>query len=112
MTFLLTPSPVLAMCARVEKFNLRSSAEHDAGGEYPLQDGFGWINGVTRRLLRSDPKHRANRCRAGRIAAKGIAADYPCPGASTSAGKSSGPAKRPGSDEITSAPNPRCARTL
>ncbi len=21
------------------------------GGEYPLQDGFGWTNGVTRRLL-------------------------------------------------------------
>ena len=21
------------------------------GGEYPLQDGFGWTNGVTRRLM-------------------------------------------------------------
>ncbi len=22
-----------------------------SGGEYPLQDGFGWTNGVTRKLL-------------------------------------------------------------
>jgi alpha,alpha-trehalase len=50
----------------VEKYDLRSSAEHASGGEYPLQDGFGWTNGVVRRLLQEDPKHRANRCRAGR----------------------------------------------
>jgi alpha,alpha-trehalase len=39
----------------VEKYALRQvSAERSAGGgggEYPLQDGFGWTNGVTRRLL-------------------------------------------------------------
>jgi alpha,alpha-trehalase len=39
----------------VEKYALRSSP-HDAprgggGGEYPLQDGFGWTNGVVRRWL-------------------------------------------------------------
>ncbi len=34
------------------------------GGEYPLQDGFGWTNGVTRRLLREDPAHDANQARA------------------------------------------------
>jgi alpha,alpha-trehalase len=34
----------------VEKYNVISSGG-GAGGEYPLQDGFGWTNGVTRRLL-------------------------------------------------------------
>ncbi|HAB85710.1 MAG TPA: hypothetical protein DCF77_10555, partial [Pseudomonas sp.] len=34
-------------------------------GEYPLQDGFGWTNGVTRKLMQEDPNHEANRCRAG-----------------------------------------------
>jgi alpha,alpha-trehalase len=36
----------------VEKYALREVPEQDAagggGGEYPLQDGFGWTNGVTR----------------------------------------------------------------
>ncbi|PWK82113.1 alpha,alpha-trehalase TreF [Fulvimonas soli] len=36
------------------------------GGEYPLQDGFGWTNGVTRRLLHEDPAHPGNRSCAGR----------------------------------------------
>ncbi|MEO7642603.1 MAG: trehalase family glycosidase, partial [Ramlibacter sp.] len=39
----------------VEKYALRPKASHPAGGggggEYPLQDGFGWTNGVTRRWL-------------------------------------------------------------
>jgi alpha,alpha-trehalase len=48
----------------VEKYILRSTLEHAGGGEYPLQDGFGWTNGVTARLLRDDPAHYANRCRA------------------------------------------------
>jgi alpha,alpha-trehalase len=44
--------------------------EHDGahggcGGEYPLQDGFGWTNGVTRRLLHEDPDHPAHRACAG-----------------------------------------------
>jgi alpha,alpha-trehalase len=34
------------------------------GGEYPLPDGFGWTNGVTRRLLHEDPAHDANRAKA------------------------------------------------
>ena len=34
------------------------------GGEYPLQDGFGWTNGVTRRLLREDPANEANTAKA------------------------------------------------
>jgi alpha,alpha-trehalase len=34
----------------VEKYNVVSEGG-GSGGEYPLQDGFGWTNGVTRRLM-------------------------------------------------------------
>ncbi len=34
------------------------------GGEYPLQDGFGWTNGVTRRLLHDAPQDPAHHARA------------------------------------------------
>jgi alpha,alpha-trehalase len=30
------------------------------GGEYPLQDGFGWTNGVMRKLMALYPMHAAN----------------------------------------------------
>ncbi|MDW5375570.1 alpha,alpha-trehalase TreF [Halomonas sp. HP20-15] len=33
------------------------------GGEYPLQDGFGWTNGVTRRLLRDSPRRSVDQSR-------------------------------------------------
>jgi alpha,alpha-trehalase len=49
----------------VEKYVLRPCTEHAGGGEYALQDGFGWTNGVTRKLMQEDPAHEANRCRAG-----------------------------------------------
>jgi len=49
----------------VEKYVLRPSAAYAKGGEYPLQDGFGWTNGVTRGLMREVPEHQANSCRAG-----------------------------------------------
>lgn len=40
----------------VEKYNVAGRAPVLAGGgEYPLQDGFGWTNGVTRRLLEMYP---------------------------------------------------------
>ena len=39
----------------VEKYNV-SAAGGGGGGEYPLQDGFGWTNGVLRRLLADYPK--------------------------------------------------------
>jgi len=40
----------------VEKYNVAGRAPVLAGGgEYPLQDGFGWTNGVTRRLLAMYP---------------------------------------------------------
>ena len=50
----------------VEKYALRR-VEHEAtegghGGEYPLQDGFGWTNGVTAALLAEHPQHTAHRC--------------------------------------------------
>jgi alpha,alpha-trehalase len=42
----------------VEKYQLRPDTAHPAqgggGGEYPLQDGFGWTNGVTRRWLHEE----------------------------------------------------------
>ncbi len=48
----------------VEKYTLRH-VEHEAtsggsGGEYPLQDGFGWTNGVTAALLAEHPQHTAH----------------------------------------------------
>jgi alpha,alpha-trehalase len=54
----------------VEKYELRpapgSEGGGGTGGEYPLQDGFGWTNGVTRRLLREEPHDPASEAR-GRI---------------------------------------------
>ncbi|HET6431523.1 alpha,alpha-trehalase TreF [Dyella sp.] len=53
----------------VEKYVLtpdRDGAHGGHGGEYPLQDGFGWTNGVTRRLLHEDPAHPAHRACARR----------------------------------------------
>ena len=47
----------------VEKYALHGSAGGE-GGEYPLQDGFGWTNGVIRKLLEDKPAHRVHR--AGR----------------------------------------------
>lgn len=54
----------------VEKYALRPAAAGETkatgghGGEYPLQDGFGWTNGVTRRLLHENPGHPAHGCEA------------------------------------------------
>jgi alpha,alpha-trehalase len=51
----------------VEKYVLESlpdGAVGGGGGEYPLQDGFGWTNGVTRRLLHERPSHAANHARS------------------------------------------------
>ncbi|MGP1684302.1 MAG: trehalase family glycosidase, partial [Giesbergeria sp.] len=48
----------------VEKYALRELPEGGSGGEYPLQDGFGWTNGVTRALLAEHPQHAAHGARA------------------------------------------------
>jgi alpha,alpha-trehalase len=37
----------------VEKYNVRDAGE-GAGGEYPVQDGFGWTNAVLIKLLKTD----------------------------------------------------------
>jgi len=53
----------------VEKYALVHAPEGavgGGGGEYPLQDGFGWTNGVTRRLLHEAPGDPAHAARAGR----------------------------------------------
>lgn len=55
----------------VEKYVLDllpDGAAGGTGGEYPLQDGFGWTNGVTRRLLHERPKHTAHHARAASAA--------------------------------------------
>jgi alpha,alpha-trehalase len=52
----------------VEKYALDitpGGAIGGGGGEYPLQDGFGWTNGVTRRLLHEEPGHPVHHARAG-----------------------------------------------
>jgi alpha,alpha-trehalase len=36
----------------IEKYHITGGVAHEGGGgEYPLQDGFGWTNGVARRLI-------------------------------------------------------------
>ena len=35
----------------VEKYNVADTLVEAGGGEYPTQDGFGWTNGVLRRML-------------------------------------------------------------
>ncbi len=35
----------------IEKYNVENPGELGGGGEYPLQDGFGWTNGVLEKLL-------------------------------------------------------------
>lgn len=52
----------------VEKYALDldvDATRGGSGGEYPLQDGFGWTNGVVRKLLEDHADHHAHRCRAG-----------------------------------------------
>jgi alpha,alpha-trehalase len=52
----------------IEKYALRTieseSTRGGGGGEYPLQDGFGWTNGVTAAMLALSPQHTAHDCRA------------------------------------------------
>jgi len=56
----------------VEKYALRTVRRENSagggGGEYPLQDGFGWTNGVTIALLAQQPRHSARRCVANDLA--------------------------------------------
>lgn len=71
-------------CKLVEKYRLNRAAGRrvvgGSGGEYPLQDGFGWTNGVVGALLRQYAGHPAGemceaRCRQERGDAKGDEGD-------------------------------------
>jgi alpha,alpha-trehalase len=44
----------------VEKYDVVTTGRVGGGGEYPLQDGFGWTNGVMRKLMALYPMHAAN----------------------------------------------------
>jgi alpha,alpha-trehalase len=60
----------------VEKYDVETPGRSGGGGEYPLQDGFGWTNGVMRKFialypadaamlvasgcLKKDKRHRTN----------------------------------------------------
>ena len=57
----------------VEKYDVVNIDRAGGGGEYPLQDGFGWTNGVTRKLLALYPAAATYRspaeCHHDRVAA-------------------------------------------
>jgi alpha,alpha-trehalase len=40
----------------VEKYDVENADKHGGGGEYPLQDGFGWTNGVMRQFMALYPR--------------------------------------------------------
>jgi alpha,alpha-trehalase len=40
----------------VEKYDVETTGRSGGGGEYPTQDGFGWTNGVTRKLMALYPE--------------------------------------------------------
>ena len=40
----------------VEKYDVVTTGRSGGGGEYPLQDGFGWTNGVMRKLIALYPQ--------------------------------------------------------
>jgi alpha,alpha-trehalase len=48
----------------LEKYDVVNPGRPGGGGEYPLQDGFGWTNGVTRELLTLYPEDMAYRSAA------------------------------------------------
>ena len=43
----------------VEKYDVVTTGRSGGGGEYPLQDGFGWTNGVMRKLIALYPRDAA-----------------------------------------------------
>jgi alpha,alpha-trehalase len=43
----------------VEKYDVMTIGRKGGGGEYPTQDGFGWTNGVMRKLVALYPKDAA-----------------------------------------------------
>jgi alpha,alpha-trehalase len=57
----------------VEKYDVVATGRLGGGGEYPLQDGFGWTNGVMRKLLALYPdeavRTSSEECRAPAVGA-------------------------------------------
>jgi alpha,alpha-trehalase len=49
----------------VEKYDVVDTGRRGGGGEYPTQDGFGWTNGVMRRLMTLYPAEADSQPRAG-----------------------------------------------
>jgi alpha,alpha-trehalase len=43
----------------VEKYDVVATGRPGGGGEYPSQDGFGWTNGVMRKLMALYPAYAA-----------------------------------------------------
>jgi alpha,alpha-trehalase len=43
----------------IEKYDVESHSRIGGGGEYPLQDGFGWTNGVLAALLAEDDEGKS-----------------------------------------------------
>jgi alpha,alpha-trehalase len=43
----------------VEKYDVIATGREGGGGEYPNQDGFGWTNGVMRKLMALYPADAA-----------------------------------------------------
>jgi alpha,alpha-trehalase len=50
----------------LEKYDVVTPGRPGGGGEYPLQDGFGWTNGVMRKLISLYPGEARTNC-AGRL---------------------------------------------
>jgi alpha,alpha-trehalase len=50
----------------VEKYDVVTTGRSGGGGEYPLQDGFGWTNGVMRKLIALYPEDSARQCDVNR----------------------------------------------
>ena len=58
--WMLSVKRVYAQSAKlVEKYDVVDTHRAGGGGEYPLQDGFGWTNGVTRKLMALYPADAA-----------------------------------------------------
>jgi len=52
----------------VEKYDVVTTGRSGGGGEYPLQDGFGWTNGVMRKLIALYPAETPGQCETNHIA--------------------------------------------
>jgi alpha,alpha-trehalase len=61
----------------VEKYNVADALVEAGGGEYPTQDGFGWTNGVLRRLLALYPDAVAQGARTAWCPAAPANDDHP-----------------------------------